>query len=145
MYVFMRASTIHTRVLKAHHSKRRTRRTKARRAINIYRASIYLSIYIIYRYVSTVCIYVQEALAQLATLATCRAYWPHAGLSQEPACPKPVEGLVPRAGLSQACGRACPKRWVGCLSAVAWQPKNESRAHESKMNPVLMRGRGIVS
>ena len=45
MYVFMRASTIHTRVLKAHHSKRRTRRTKARRAINIYRASISLYIY----------------------------------------------------------------------------------------------------
>ena len=85
-------------------------------------------------------------------LATCRAcpksgHVPSTlkGLSQERACPKPVEGPVPRAGLSQACGRACPKRWVGFLSAVAWQPKNESRAHESKMNPVLMRGRGIVS
>ena len=31
------------------------------------------------------------------------------GLSQERACPKHVEGPVPRAGLSQACGRACPK------------------------------------
>ena len=47
------------------------------------------------------------------------------GLSHKRACPKHAEGPVPRAGMSQACGRACPKS--GLVPSM-WKGLSQERA-----------------